>query len=195
MPPGLSALSWFRISNNPINMDKSTLKEAYLNWDGTHIGYLKTLYQESIDDASFIPHTIALLEADQRVEVPGSWVVKHHVEHGNSLNPIEVDQLVRCLGALHYWQAQLHLLQIIPMISLTEEQAERLEPVVRKYLSSDRAFVKASAFAAYFEIVKRFPELKNEFRLLCEDSLERVSASVKVKIRRILKQLQAAENR
>ncbi|WP_143155888.1 hypothetical protein [Cyclobacterium lianum] len=176
-------------------MDQSTLKEVYLKWDGTHIGHLKTLYQESIDDASFIPHTIALLTAGKGVEVPGSWVVKHHVEQGNLLNTTQVDQLVRCLGALHYWQAQLHLLQIIPMISLTEEQAEHLEPVVRNHLSSDRAFVKASAFAAYFEIVKFFPGLKNEFRLLSEDSLEKVSASVKVKIRRILNQLDGDKNK
>ncbi|WP_154853512.1 hypothetical protein [Cyclobacterium xiamenense] len=174
---------------------ENTLKAAFMQWNGTHTAHLKNLYQENRDDPSFIPATLALLETEEAVEVSSSWVLKHHIDQGEMVSSDQVDQLVKKLAGLRFWESRLHLLQMIPQIPLTAAQAGRLEPVVRKHLSSDRPFVKASAFAAYFEIVKRFPELKNEFRLLCEDSLEKVSASVKVKIRRILKQLQAAENR
>lgn len=174
---------------------ENTLKAAYLQWDGIHTAHLRQLYLENREDPSFIPATLALLENEHAVEVSSSWVLKHHIDQGEMLSSDQVDQLINKLPELRFWESRLHLLQMIPQISLTDAQAERLEPAVRKHLSSDRAFVKASAFAAYFEIVKRFPELKNEFRLLCEDSLEKVSASVKVKIRRILKQLQGAENR
>ena len=49
--------------------------------------------------------------------------------------------------------------------------------------------MKAAAFEAYFEIVKQYSELKNEFKQLCELTLDRESAAVKVKIKRILTQI------
>ena len=173
----------------------NTLKAAYMQWDGIHTAHLKDLYRENRDDPSFIPATLDLLETEDAVEVSSSWVLKYHVDQGEKLSPDQVAQLVKKLGGLRFWESQLHLLQVIPKVSLTEAHAEQLEPVVRTHLSSDRAFVKASAFAAYFEIVKLFPELKNEFRLRCEDSLHKVTASVQVKIRRILKQLYPKNNR
>ncbi|MDN3688122.1 hypothetical protein [Cyclobacterium jeungdonense] len=176
------------------NKNEKKLKEAFLQWDGTHTAYLKNLYQENREDPSFIPITLSLFETEAAVEVSSSWVLKHHVDQGGTLSPDQVAQLLNKLDGLRFWESRLHLLQVIPKVALTAAQAEHLEPTVRSLLSSERAFVKAAAFAAYFEIVELFPELKNEFRLLCEDSLDKVSASVRVKIRRILKHLQSEKN-
>lgn len=170
-------------------MKKKVLKEWYLQWDGTHTDYLKNLYREYRDDPSFIPATLALLETEEAVEVPSSWVLKHHVDQGEMLSSDQVAQLVKILDGLSFWESQLHLLQIIPNVSLTTAHAEHLEPSIRPFLFADKKFVKAAAFTAYFEIVILIPELQHEFRLICEDALERASASVKVRIRRALNHL------
>jgi hypothetical protein len=64
-----------------------------------------------------------------------------------------------------------------------------LEPAIRKLLNSENKFVKAASYEAYFEVVKLFPDLKREFILMCNGALDRESAAVKVKIKRILKAL------
>jgi hypothetical protein len=170
-------------------MKKNVLKELYLQWDGTHTAYLKNLYREYRDDPALIPATLALLETAQAVEVSCSWVLKHHVDQGEMLSSDQVDQLVKKMAGLRFWESRLHLLQIIPNVSLTPAHAEQLEPSIRPLLFADKKFVKAAAFTAYFEIVTLIPELQHEFRLICEDALEKASASVNVRIRRVLKHL------
>ncbi|NHE59934.1 hypothetical protein [Cyclobacterium plantarum] len=167
-------------------MKKNVLKELYLQWDGTHTNLLKEVYEANCSDTSFIPLTITLFAKNNELEVSTTWILKHHVEKGGEIAANDLEQLLKRGATLRNWESQLHFLQIIPKISLSKKQAEQLEPSIRPLLFSDKKFVKAAAFTAYFEVVKLIPELQNEFRLICEDALEKSSASVKVRIRRIL---------
>ncbi|MBD3627873.1 hypothetical protein [Cyclobacterium sp.] len=167
-------------------MEKHVLKDLYLQWDGTHTDYLKKVYQENRSDPSFIPFTIALFSTSNELDVSTTWVIKHHVDKGEKIAAADLEQLLVKGATLKDWVSQLHFLQIIPKISLSKKQAEYLENSIRPLLFNDKKFVKAAAFTAYFEVVKLIPELQTEFRLICEDALEKSSASVKVRIRRIL---------
>lgn len=64
-----------------------------------------------------------------------------------------------------------------------------IEPFVRQAMNSKKKFVKASAYQAYFEIVKNIPELQNEFCHICERAFIIESASIKSKVRKIVKEI------
>lgn len=168
-------------------MEKNVLKALYFQWDGTHTNLLKEVYEANCSDTSFIPLTITLFAKNNELEVSTTWILKHHVEKGGEIAAAELERFLEKGAALRDWESQLHFLQIIPKISLSKKQAEHLEHSIRPLLFVDKKFVKAAAFTAYFEVVKLIPELQTEFRLICEDELEKSSASVKVSIRRILK--------
>lgn len=72
--------------------------------------------------------------------------------------------------------------------------AHYLEPYVSDMMNSENKFVKASAYEAYYEIMKLYPEIREEFRLLCEEALLSESASVKVKVRKIIKWFESKAN-
>ena len=167
-------------------MDKAAVERFLNQWDRKHTDPLKAFYNTHQKAPSFIDGVLELYLQDKGLEHATSWIIKHHCDNGRSLNRNQLDKAIGKLGELDYWENQLHVLQIIPMAELTKEQAGRIEPEVRKLLESNKKFVKAAAYEAYVAVVKHFPELRPEFVALCENALEKESASVKVKIRRIL---------
>ncbi len=170
-------------------MDKGKLTDLLSQWDRKHTDFLKSIYKKGCLKPSFINDLIKIYSTSNEFECSTSWILKHHFDNGKKLKEEQTDLVLKKLEELEYWENQLHLLQIIPKVHLTQRQTESIEPVIRKLLKSEKKFVKAAAFEAYFEVVKLFPLLKNEFLIICEDALVKESASVKVKIRRILNKL------
>ena len=170
-------------------MTATPLQTALRNWDGKSAQFLIDLYQSHQQDPTFMDALLLLYHNHAGLRKAITWLIKHHMDQGGSLNTAQVDALLAALDQLTHWESQLHVLQVIPKLALSPTQAASIEPTVSALLQSEKKFVKAAAYEAYFEVVRCFPELGGEFRLICEDALERESASVKVKLRRILKQL------
>lgn len=165
------------------------LKMALLQWDRRRTDFLMELYEEKNEGRQFMDYLIQIYSNDSGLEHATSWLIKHHMDKGNQLTAAQLNELFKKLGDLDYWESQLHILQIIAKVNLTKDQIPAVEPWIKRWMSSDKKFVKAAAFEAYWQIVKVLPELKSQFRLTCENALNKESASVKVKIRRILNKL------
>lgn len=171
-------------------MDKKQIEDRLLEWDGKHTNYLKNIYQTNMHAASFIQNIIAIYASNDATENATTWLIKHFCDKGEILDNEQIGRIFQKIGKLKHWGSQLHLLQTIPQLNLSKPLITPIEPFLKKSLSSNRTFVRAAAFEAYFEVIKFFPELKNEFKLTCEDALEKESASVQVKLKRILKKIQ-----
>ncbi len=170
-------------------MEEERLRNDLLQWDRKHTEYLKLVYARHKQDRGFINLIIGLFLMESELEHATSWLLKHHMDHGQTLEQGQVDKVFQKFGELGYWETQLHLLQILPNVSASSKQMAILEPHIRKLFGSDKKFVKAAAYPAYLEIVKRFPELKNDFLDSCQEALIRESASVRVKIKRVVEAL------
>ena len=170
-------------------MDKQHLENLLFKWDKKHTDYLKSIYRANIHNPSFIQLLIDLYLTDTPSELPASWLIKHYCDAGETLTQVQVEQILNNFDALTDWGSRLHILQIIPKIQLTEHLAKQIEPEIRKLLTSDNKFVKAAAYEACFEVVQVNPAFTNEFKSICEGALASESASVKVKIKRILNKL------
>lgn len=169
-------------------MQKKEIEDLLLEWDGKHTDFLKSIYLENIERKTFFDDITDLYLNNKELEHSTSWLIKHHFDNGYILRDEQIENVVNKMSELTFWGSKLHLLQILPKIELSKKQADRIEPEIRRLLTSENKFLKAAAYEAYFEIAKLFPELKNEFKILCNERLSRESASVKVKIRRILNQ-------
>ncbi len=174
-------------------MKKSILSTKLSQWDRKHTDYLIEIYSLNKKDIDFINRVIEIYNDNEELEHATTWLLKHFIDNGNDLSPLQVTNIVDKLDKLKYWESQLHILQIIPKIKITPELACTLESGVKAKMRSEKKFVKASAFMAYYEIVKLQPELKNEFQNICEEALLTESASIKSKIKNILKAIEQNE--
>ena len=175
-------------------MNKELLKTTLFKWDRKHTDFLINIYCKNLQSPCFISDIIEIYSTKIELEHSTSWIIKHHIDNGKDLEQEQTEKMLRKIGELNYWESQLHLLQIIPKVSLTEKLVEFIEPKIRELLDSEKKFVKAAAYEAYFEVVNFYPDLKNEFRIICEEAINKESASVKVKIKRILNKLITVAN-
>jgi len=175
-------------------MKNTDLKERLRKWDGKHTNYLIAIYRQQVDDPAFINAIIQLYLKHIELQPATTWIIKHFVDNGDKLNQAQIDKILSGVNSLEHWEAQLHILQLIPKFQLSTKNAEYIEPFVREKLTTEKKFVKASAYEAYYEIVKAYPALTNEFRILCEEALANESASVRAKVRKICAKMTASTN-
>ncbi|MEM8965946.1 MAG: hypothetical protein AAGE93_05985 [Bacteroidota bacterium] len=168
---------------------KDDLPHSLAHWDGKHIDHLVSLYNSHISDATFIDDIIQLYQSHEDLRRATSWLIKHHYDKANTLSVKQVNKILGIVNHLQHWESQLHVLQIMPKLNIDSKMAEHLEPFVREKMSSSKKFVKAAAYEAYLEIVRNIPELRHEYRLICEEAFIHESASVRAKVRKILKKI------
>lgn len=165
---------------------KENLKQQLLNWDGVHIGYLLDIYVNIKNDLYSFDEIIDYYLLETELQKVTSWLIKHHYDTKNQLTESQIEKILSASNRLKDWEGQLHILQLIPKFNIDKNIASKIKSFVRKSMTSEKKFVKAAAYEAYFEIVKCIPELLSEFKLLCEESLVKESASIRSKIKKIL---------
>jgi len=169
---------------------KETCQNVFSNWDGTHTGSLIGLYQDYHTQYKFWDFLVGAYLEQPEWEVPVTWLLKHHYDQKQELTDWQVQVLIGGFSNLEDWESRLHILQLVPKWTLTKEQASFLEPLLVVAMKDDKKFVRAAGFEAYAKIV---PLLSDEARVSflnrCQAAMATESASVKVKLRRALKQL------
>ncbi len=167
-------------------MNPKILQDLLLACDDKSVEVLKSIYLENYNSSDFITSLLKLYQTETALQAQTTWLIKYHIDAKNRFDSQQANLILSQLGELSSWASQLHILQIIPKLGLDSSQIERIEPTIRQLLKAPNKFVKAAAYEAYFEIVKCFPELAREFKLMCENALEHESPAVRVKLKRIL---------
>ena len=173
-------------------MKDANLIERLEDWDGNHTDHLIEICQSNKNNQTFVDDILRLYWNYPHLQTATSWIIKNYVDNGTALTKNQTDKVLSRVDLLKQWEAQLHILQLIPKFNISTEMAHYLEPYVSDMINSENKFVKASAYEAYYEIMKLYPEIREEFRLLGEEALLRESASVKV--RKILKWFESDAN-
>lgn len=170
-------------------MTSKNLIKQLSGWDRKHTDYLIALYNENSNKVDFIDVIINVYLQSNDLDHSTTWLIKHFVDEGNRLNDSQTDKVLSKINELEYWESLLHLLQLIPTMRLTPKNAKSIEHCVHSLMSSEKKFVKAAAYDAYFEIVKIFPKLRNEFHMRCEDALQNESAAIRSKVKKLVIQM------
>lgn len=168
---------------------KSLLAQLLKEWDGKHIAYLKDIYENYANQASFSPLLMELYTQEPGLQTATTWLIKHHYDNNHVIPSALIDPLLFMAKELVYWEAKLHVLQLLPMLELRPEHIPYLEDFVRRCLTDKKTFVRAWAYQGMYEIAQFRSDFIPELKQLCAEALENERASVKARVRKVLEKL------
>ena len=165
-----------------------TLEKELEIWDGKKTDIIKAIYLKYEQSPDFSSVLIQVCEQQKPLQMAASWLLKHHLENGQTFTLAETERFCKLSKHLETWEAQLHFLQILPKIDLNSQHLELLLPFIDQMLSSSNKFVKAWAYNALAISTRLVPELWPEMKTRFDFALEEESPSVKARIRKALKE-------
>lgn len=135
---------------------------------------------------SFITSLINYLQQIE-LEKGASWLLKKHLENDNKLSAVEVTQIMKLLSQLQHWETKLHILQLLPYLTIKKADKKKLEYFLRACLPEQNKFVRAWTYNGFYLLAKQHREYQSETEELLKMGLRDESASIKARIRNILK--------
>ena len=155
-------------------------------WDGKSADDIRVVYDRYCGGPSFVSDVLDLA-ADASLQNGATWLLKHHLEASNALEPDEVGKVCAFLPDLTHWESRLHVLQCLPHVPVPASHREAVEAFLRTNMADDVKFVRAWAYGGYWELARQFPEYRAEAERLCEIAMHHEAASVKARLRRVMK--------
>ena len=164
-----------------------TLSEEIAPWDGKSAAALQSTYARYCAEEGFVAAVLGHI-ADVELQRAATWLLKKHLEAGNSLSASGCRAVFGALPVQDHWESKLHILQCLPYLDIPEHESAGLERFLRACLENDNKFVRAWAYNGFNELSLRFPR----YRARVDDMIARAgvseAASVRARIRNILKQ-------
>ncbi|EWH08607.1 hypothetical protein DS2_16714 [Catenovulum agarivorans DS-2] len=162
------------------------MKALLQQWDGKSKADIEAIYQNTSAELAFVNDLILLLQQPE-LQKGASWLLKTHVDNGCVLSETESQEVLACLKHLGDWQAKLHILQIFHAIKISHEYKREVESFVRPLITDKNKFVRAWAYNGFYLLAKAYPEYRNEADEFIKMALRDEAASVKARIRNMLK--------
>ena len=163
----------------------TTLSEEIGSWNGRSAAALQSTYERHCAEEEFVP-TLLVHIADVDLQRAATWLLKKHLEVGNSLSAGDCRALIARLSVQEHWETKLHILQCLPYLDIVDEDSVGLEKFLEGCLNSDKKFVRAWAYNGYNELSLRFPRYREKVDGMLARASESEAASVRARIRNIL---------
>lgn len=164
----------------------SALSEEIGSWDGKSAAALQSTYERHRDEADFVA-TILAHVADVESQRAATWLLKKHLEAGNSLSAAECRTVLGVLSDQVHWESKLHVLQCLPHLDIREDDCGGLENFLNSCIRSEKKFVRAWAYNGFNELSTCFPRYREKVDGMLARASESEAASVRARIRNILK--------
>ena len=163
-----------------------SLSKEIREWDGTSIVVLGEIYDRNSAQKMFASDLIFML-SDLALQKGATWLLKRHLETGNSIDEINLSNLLKRVNELQIWESKLHVLQILPWVEIPAVAKGHVEYFLRRCLPDENKFVRAWAYNGFYELARTFPEYVEETRKIFDIAMRDEAPSVKARIRNILK--------
>lgn len=164
----------------------STLSKEIGSLDRKSGTALQSAYERHRNGNDFVATVLSRVSKAESQRA-ATWLLKKHLETGNSLTAAECRIVISALTDQDHWESRLHLLQCLSYLDIHEDDCVRLESFLNASIRSENKFVRAWAYNGFNELALRFPR----YRKAVDGMLARVSeseaASVRARIRNILK--------
>ena len=163
-----------------------TLLDEIASWDGKSVAALRSTYERHGADEDFIATVLEHL-ADVDLQRAATWLLKKHLEEGNSVSAADCQAIFRRLPVQGHWESRLNLLQCIPYLNIFENDRAGFEQFLEACLASENKFVRAWAYNGFHELSLRFPRYRDRVGRMLDHASESEAASVRARIRNIRK--------
>jgi len=164
----------------------TTLSEEIASWDGKSAAVLQATYERHSAEMGFVATILAHI-SDVESQRAATWLLKRHLEAGNSLSVAGCRTVLGRLSVQEHWEAKLHILQCLPYLDIPEDDIVGLEQFLEACLESERKFVRAWAYNGLNELALRFPRYREKVDGMLARAGESESASVRARIRNMRK--------
>jgi len=162
------------------------LKKAVMCWDGKSKEQILQVFQTFKNVSDFNQTLVNLLE-NESAQSGATWLLKANLEGGAKLSEKQITQLYMSLHLLTSWQSSLHVLQSLPYLLIDENHIKPVEAFIRFKLMDNNKFVRAWAYNGLYVLAKEHPQYQTEAKSFFEQAMLDEPASVKARIRNILK--------
>ncbi|QDU73118.1 hypothetical protein Pan97_00850 [Bremerella volcania] len=157
-------------------------------FDGKHTDVLEQLAARVPRDQESLAQLLAAAEHDDKaIQVAATWLLKRWSDESEPLVESCAADLIALLRISSYWEVQLHLLQILSVVSLPRGSIAALKKVLPDLASDENKLVRAwtcSVFAAIGDCQPRFQKDALEVLSRAEED---EAASVRARVRQIRK--------
>ena len=163
------------------------LSEEIGSWDGKSAAAPQSIYERHCCGERFVATILAYI-VDVESQRVATWLLKKHLETGNSLTASACRSVLGALSVQEHWEGKLHLLQCLPCLEIPEDESAGLERFLEACLDSDNKLVRAWAYNGFDELSLRFPRYRERVEGMLARASVSEAASVRARIRNILKQ-------
>jgi len=159
-------------------------------FDGKHTDTLESMAARLSPEPSVIVELCRLARQDEAtLQTAATWLLKRIDEDGGSFSGDQVDALLDLFDRVTHWEAKLHLLQMLPGIAIPAARKDALRQLFAGpgYLGDANKFVRAWSYGALADLATQHAEFRPAVaKILATGQLED-AASVRARIRNILK--------
>jgi len=154
--------------------------------DAKSSGDMGSIYSRYCDDDLFVRQIIEMAQREP-LQKDATWLLKQHFENGHRIDEGQVTNIAKLLPDLTCWETKLHILQCLPYITIPSTEKIGIERFLRTCLVDTNKFVRAWAYNGFYELALQHPEYIAETKHFFELAMKDEAASVKARIRNILK--------
>lgn len=163
-------------------------------FDGKNIAALRRVAQRYTPDTVTVDKVVSFAcSRDSLFQSAATWLLKHWTESGLALSQTQCGPLIALLNNEIHWQSRLHILQLLPTMSIEKRRKSRLHRALMSDLTHQNRLVRAWAYGGLAVLAARFPELKSEAERIFEMATRDETAAVKARIRNARKLLEPGQ--
>jgi len=163
-----------------------SLRKEIENWDGDTVTDIVSIYEKHHKKEKFI-NEIVLLLSERKLQMEASWLLKKYVETRNAIDSDFAFVIYSKILSFDGWESKLHILQAMPFLPIPSTEKDTVEKFLRICLTDKNKFVRAWAFGGFYLLADQFPEYRDEARQFIDGALINESASIKARIRNVIK--------
>ncbi|MEM7032785.1 MAG: hypothetical protein AAF629_24765 [Chloroflexota bacterium] len=166
------------------------LADALNDFDGKHTDTLEALAQHLTPDDAVIEQLCQLTDdGEVKIQTATTWLLKRFQELGAVFSEGQAVKLTRLLGRVNHWEARLHLLQMLPKLTISANQTDLLHQNLKTFLSDDNKMVRAWSYNGLAVLADQHVEFQPEVSAILTAVSPDEAASVRARIRNIHKQM------
>ncbi|WP_420409422.1 hypothetical protein [Hoeflea sp.] len=157
------------------------------HWNGKSAQDIRTIYSRHHAGSRFTEDLVKLC-ADHDLETGATWLVKHHLEVSSAtLDTVAAKRLVEIGNSFTFWEARLHLLQMLDRVELPPDSVEPLAQFVETCLEHRKTLVRAWSYHGLHHLARLDPSRQPGILATLHRAEETEhAASAKVRLRKAL---------
>lgn len=162
------------------------LEKSIKSWNGKSVDYIADIFNRHAGDKHFVDTLIRLIKIPD-CQKGATWLLKACADRGHEFSQRESAKIMSSLIQLEDWEARLHILQSLSVLTIEAKKKQTLEHFLRATLCDPNKFVRAWSYNGFYVLASQYPEYRAETKEIFDMAMQDEAASVKARIRNIVK--------